>query len=159
MATWTDRILEDGVTFRLLDELYSRVVSPEIALLRRYKAFSSNTYGELMPSTISDIIRMTGLSEHGLFLDLGSGVGQVAIQVALQTRCQSYGIEQQASPARLARLLLEQAKIRTKMWGFRLGDVELEEGDMLTSTRVQTLLPRADVVLVCNQLFEEECEC
>jgi len=158
MTSWTDRILEDGVTFRLLDELYSRVVLPAIADLRKYRPFSSNVYGELMPPLIADIIRITNLTKGDLFLDLGSGVGQVAIQVALQAGCRSYGIEQQANPARIARTLLQQAKIRTKMWGVKLGEVELEEGDMLMSLRVQKLIPEADVVLVTNLLFSEQRE-
>ena len=59
------------------------------------------------------------------------------------------------SPARLARSQLEQFKMRCKMWGVRHGEIELEEGDMLKSPRVDALVKEADVVLVNNKVFLE----
>ena len=41
------------------------------------------------------------------------------------------------------------------MWGVRMGDVELEEGDMLRSAKVDQLVKEADVVLVNNKVFLE----
>ena len=44
------------------------------------------------------------------------------------------------------------------MWGIRMGEIEIEEGDMLQSKRVDELMPQADVVLVDNKVFSVECE-
>jgi H3 lysine-79-specific histone-lysine N-methyltransferase len=54
--------------------------------------------------------------------------------------------------------MVEQIKIRAAMWGVNIGEMELEEGDMLKSRRVDELMPKADVVLVDNKVFEESCK-
>jgi len=146
------------VSLRLIDETYQRCVGPQVHTLRNYEAFSSETYGELMPSLVSDIIRRTGLGEDSLFLDLGCGVGNVVLQASLQTGCRSFGIEIMATPAGLAREQLEQLKVRARMWGVNMGEVEFEEGDMLKSERVAKLMSEADVVLINNKVFKESCE-
>jgi len=106
-----------------------------------------------MPHFISDIIAETCLNQNSFFIDLGSGVGNVVIQASLQSGCKSYGIELMPSPAKVARNQLEQVKVRCRMWGVSLGDVELEEGDMLNSQRLTELIPKADVILVNNKVF------
>lgn len=158
VASWTDRILEERVAIRILAESYQRVVGPNVSKLGQYRPFSRNTYGELMPSFINELICKTQLTDKSLFLDLGSGVGNVAVQVSLQTGCQSFGIEESPKPSQLAQSLLDQTKIRCRMWGLRMGGVELAEEDMLTSTRVEQLLPQADVILINNKVFPEDGE-
>ena len=147
------------VAERIVEEVYQRAVGPNVSQLKRYQAFSPGAYGELMPALVSRIVRDTGLHEGSLFLDLGSGVGNVVLQASLQTGCTSYGVELMAPPARLARSQLEQFHMRCRMWGCRMGEVELEEGDMLTSRRVDELIPKADVVLVNNRIFGPSREC
>lgn len=112
-----------------------------------------------MPSLSHEIIAFTGLTQDSLFLDLGSGVGNVVVQASLQTGCKSFGIEKLPEPAKIARNMLEQFKIRCRMWGVDMGEVELEEGDMLHSRRVDELMAKADVVLVDNKVFDQACEC
>ena len=143
------------VVHRIVDEAYQRAVGPNIEMLKRYEAFSSEVYGELMPTFVTDIIRATGIKEDSLFLDLGSGVGNVVMQASLETGCRSFGIELMPGPAEIARSQLEQFKMRCRMWGVRMGSVELEEGDMLKSPRVDALVKEADVVLVNNKVFLE----
>ena len=158
VKTWSSTGMPKGVCMRLIEETYQRCVGPQVHSLRNYEAFSSETYGELMPSLVSDVIRHTGLREGSLFLDLGCGVGNVVLQASLQTGCRSFGIEIMAAPARMARDQLEELKIRTRMWGVSMGEVELEEGDMLKSERVAKLMSEADVVLINNKVFKESCE-
>ncbi|PCH33057.1 DOT1-domain-containing protein [Wolfiporia cocos MD-104 SS10] len=153
VATWP-RIPEKVLT-RIVDETYQRAVGPHVAELKRYSAFSSEVYGELMPSFVAQIIATTGLGSDSLFVDLGSGVGNVVLQASLQTGCQSFGVEIMPDPAKIARSQLEQCKMRCRMWGVSMGEVELEEGDMLKSKRVDELVPKADVVLVNNKVFLE----
>ena len=143
------------VVERIIDETYQRAVGPHVHRLTRYEAFSSEVYGELMPTFVSDIIRATGLREDMLFLDLGAGVGNVVLQVALETGCRAYGIEIMPEPAAIGRGQLEQFRMRCRMWGVRMGEVELEQGDMLKSEKVDKLVKEADVVLVNNKVFQE----
>lgn len=155
VKTWSLAGIPKVVSLRLIEETYQRCVGPQVHSLRNYEAFSSETYGELMPSLVSDIICHTGLREGSLFLDLGCGVGNVVLQASLQTGCRSFGIEIMPTPAGMARDQLEQLKIRTRMWGVRMGKVEIEEGDMLKSERVAKLMSEADVVLINNKVFKE----
>ncbi|KAF5382801.1 hypothetical protein D9757_007288 [Collybiopsis confluens] len=143
------------VLHRILEENYQRSVGPNIAKLRKYEAFTSQVYGELLPSLVEEIVCITGLNENSLFMDLGSGVGNVVVQAAVQTGCRAYGVELSPGPAQVAKESVEQFKIRCRMWGVGCGEIEVEEGDMLASRRVEELLPLADVVLVDNKVFEE----
>ena len=136
VKTWRGAGIPKAVSLRLIEETYQRCVGPQVNTLRNYEAFSSETYGELMPSLVSDIVRQTGLGEDSLFLDLGCGVGNVVLQASLETGCKSFGVEIMPAPVGMARGQLEQLKIRTRMWGVRMGSVEIEEGDMLKSSQV-----------------------
>ncbi|XP_006454839.1 hypothetical protein AGABI2DRAFT_190074 [Agaricus bisporus var. bisporus H97] len=155
VESWTEPGLPKPVLMRVIDENYQRAVGPNVKTLKKYEAFSSTVYGELMPNLTHEIIRLTQLREDSLFLDLGSGVANVVVQAALQTGCTAYGIELMPQPARVARDMAEQVKIRARMWGIDIGEIELEEGDMLKSRRVDELMSKADVVLVDNKVFEE----
>lgn len=143
------------VLMRIIEENYQRCVGPHVPILKQYEAFTSTVYGELMPSLVHEIVQLTKLRENSLFLDLGSGVGNVVVQASLQTGCRSYGIELMPGPARVAREMVEQFKIRCRMWGVKVGEMELEEGDMLESKRMDELIKVADVILVDNKVFEE----
>lgn len=155
---WPSSEIPNRVLMRIIDETYQRSVGPHALKLNRYEAFSSEVYGELMPSFTSDIIAATHLHKDSLFMDLGCGVGNVLVQASLETCCRSYGIEVMPTPAEVGREQLRQMKKRCRMWGLSMGEVELEEGDMLTSQRVTELLPQADVVLVNNKVFQQSCQ-
>lgn len=158
VESWTQTGMPKKVLMRIIDENYQRTVGPNVPSLKQYEAFSSTVYGELMPGLSHEMIRLTKLHEDSLFLDLGSGVGNVVVQASLQTGCKSYGIELMPHPARVARDMSEQIQIRCRMWGVRMGKVELEEGNMLSSRRMDELISKADVVLVDNKVFEESCK-
>lgn len=143
------------VLMRIIEENYQRSVGPHVHSLKQYEAFTSTVYGELMPSLAHEMIQITRLNENSLFLDLGSGVGNVVVQASLQTGCRSYGIELMPGPAKVAKEMMMNLEVRCRMWGVRLGEVELEEGNMLGSSRVNELISQADVVLVDNKVFEE----
>ncbi|KAI0344273.1 DOT1-domain-containing protein [Trametopsis cervina] len=147
--------LPSRLLLRIIEETYQRTVGPHVSELSRYEAFSSEVYGELLPPFVTEIIKTTGISQNTLFVDLGSGVGNVLLQASLATGCRSYGIELMPAPAKLARKQLEQFRTRCRMWGLQHGEIELEEGDMLESTRAHELLKQADVVLVNNKVFKE----
>ncbi|KAI0693641.1 histone methylation protein DOT1-domain-containing protein [Cytidiella melzeri] len=143
------------ILLRIIEETYQRVVGPHVSELNRYEAFSSEVYGELLPPFVTEIIKTTGINQKTLFLDLGSGVGNVLLQASLATGCRGYGIELMHAPAKLARQQLEQFQLRCRMWGLQMGEVELEEGNMLESARTNELIKQADVVLVNNKVFKE----
>ncbi|TCD67455.1 Nucleosomal histone H3-Lys79 methylase [Steccherinum ochraceum] len=156
VKTWPCSGIPDPVRLRIIDETYQRAVWPHIAKLKQYESFSSEVYGELLPPFVSEIIRLTGLHSESLLVDLGSGVGNVVLQASLETGCKGYGIEINPGPAQIAKSQMEQFKMRCRMWGVGMGDVDLEEGDMLESPRVAAMLAKADVVLVNNKVFTQD---
>lgn len=143
------------LAMRIIDETYQRAVGPHTALLAHYEAFSSNVYGELMPPLVARVLAQAGVRPGMKVVDLGAGVGNVVLQAALQTGCNAFGVEIMRHPSALARTQRAQMARRARMWGVTMGAVELEEGDMLASRRVDALLRDADVVLVNNKVFLE----
>ncbi|KAH8834880.1 histone-lysine N-methyltransferase [Flagelloscypha sp. PMI_526] len=154
--SWRTTGLPKDVLMRILDENYQRSVGPYVVKLKQYQAFTSLVYGELMPSLVYEMLRKTNVRQNMLFMDLGSGVGNVVIQAALQTGCRSFGVELNDAPAEIAANMVAPFKARCRMWGVTCGDIELVKGDMLTHPRVSELLPQADVVLVDNKVFTQQ---
>ena len=138
---------------RILDQITARTVSPKTELLLQYKSFSSNTYGELLAPFNSQIFLDTKMDSSCVFLDLGSGVGNVVLQAALEIGCESHGIEMMPNPCELARAQAAEFPGRCRMWGLSHGKVNLLEGDFLEDARLPPIMQRVDVVLVNNVLF------
>ncbi|KAF8891542.1 S-adenosyl-L-methionine-dependent methyltransferase [Mucidula mucida] len=153
ISTWNQ--IPKKVLLQILEENYQRSVGPHVASLRQYEAFSSEVYGELMPSLFYEIIESCNLDENSLFLDLGSGVGNLVVQASLQTGCRSYGIELQESASRVAEKMVQHFRSRCAMWGLKCGDIQVERGSMLESARVDEYIKEADLVVVDNKMFKE----
>ena len=152
---WATSGIPTKVVKRIVEETYQRTVGPRTSELGNYPAFSDYVYGELQPDFISDLLHLAHLRPGMLLLDLGCGVGNVVLQAALQSGCDTFGIEFMAAPADMAREQYVQMKARAKMWGVSMGNVELVEGNMLENARVSELMSKADVVLVNNKAFSE----
>ncbi|KAA1124903.1 Nucleosomal histone H3-Lys79 methylase [Puccinia graminis f. sp. tritici] len=97
-----------------------------------YETWSSNVYGELKPRFVSEIIRLVGLRPGiirlvGLrpgmvFLDLGSGIGNIVLQVALEVGCVAVGFEIMDGCTKLANLQRSELVGRAhSLWGVNLG--------------------------------------
>ena len=139
---------------RILTQTYSRTVSLNIGLLRHYENGSDNVYGELLPKFISNILRRdTRLKSDQIFVDLGSGVGNVVLQAALEVGCESWGCEMMENACDLAELQEKEFRARCRLWGLCAGSVHLERGDFLENVEIGKVLKKADVVLVNNQAF------
>lgn len=140
-------------TRRILDQVYARTVSPHVDILREYKNGTDNVYGELLYPFVSDILLATRLRSDQIFVDLGSGVGNVVLQAALETGCEAWGCEMMPNPCELARLQADEFRARARLWGLHVGAIHLLEGDFLENPVVADVLRRADVVLINNQAF------
>jgi H3 lysine-79-specific histone-lysine N-methyltransferase len=141
---------------RILSQTYSRTVSPKVNLLKQYENGTDNVYGELLPRFSHTIFSETRLRSYHVFVDLGSGVGNVVLQAALEVGCESWGIEQMPNPASLATEQLQEFNARCKRYSIKPGKAHLIEGDFLASTVIDNALRRADVVLINNQAFTPE---
>ncbi|KAL1953076.1 hypothetical protein VTO42DRAFT_3614 [Malbranchea cinnamomea] len=138
---------------RILTQVYARTVSPRVDSLRQYENGTDNVYGELLPRFISDIFKQTKLKSNQIFVDLGSGVGNVVLQAALEVGCESWGCEIMQNACDLAELQHTEFKARCRLWGLAPGDVHLVRGDFLNEETIARTLRKADVVLINNQAF------
>ncbi|KZS90281.1 DOT1-domain-containing protein [Sistotremastrum niveocremeum HHB9708] len=146
----------DEILKVILSENYQRCVGPAIMWLKDYTPHSSQTYGELETPFISDIAHVCGINDKTKFMDLGSGVGNVVLQLSLQTGCQTFGVEIGEKPAKLAEKCRDEFAKRCRMWCVDAPTVELENSDFRDSARTRELLQQADVVLVNNFKFSAE---
>lgn len=137
----------------ILTQIYSRTVSPRVESLRQYENGSDNVYGELLPRFISTIFKETGLKSGQVFVDLGSGVGNVVLQAALEIGCESWGCEMMQNACDLADLQQAEFRARCRLWGIAPGKTRLVRGDFLQEESIIDVLKRADVVLINNQAF------
>lgn len=151
------RSLDSNLVERILTQTYSRTVSPRVSSLREYENGTDNVYGELLPKFISLVLKQdTRLMSDQIFVDLGSGVGNVVLQAALEIGCESWGCEMMKNACDLADLQREEFKARCRLWGLAVGNINLERGDFLTNEPIGRILQKADVVLVNNQAFTPE---
>ena len=153
--TW--KSIDLSLVERILTQTYSRTVSPNVHLLKQYENGTDFVYGELLPKFVSDILRKdTRIRSDQVFVDLGSGVGNVVLQAALQVGCESWGCELMGNACKLAELQKIEFVARCRLWGLAVGDINLERGDFLKNTTIGKVLKRADVVLVNNQAFTSD---
>lgn len=138
----------------ILTQVYDRTVSPDVEKLRQYTNGTDNVYGELNYVFISKILQeKTRMTSKQCFVDLGSGVGNVVFQAALEVGCESWGCEMMDNPCDFAEAQQAEFDKRCRLWGIKPGDVHLVRGDFLTQTAIHDVLKRADVILVNNQAF------
>lgn len=140
----------------ILDQVYDRTVAPKVELLAKYENGTDNVYGELLHPFISNIFDRTKLTSDMVFVDLGSGVGNVTLQAALERGCESWGCEMMENACNLAEEQKKEFTARCRLWGIAPGKVHLERGDFRKSERTLAALKRADVVLVNNQAFTSQ---
>lgn len=140
----------------ILRQVYDRAVSPEVDLLKAYENGTDNVYGELLDSFVSKILGETKLKSDQVFVDLGSGVGNVVLQAALEIGCESWGCEMMKNAYTLADRQKDEFQARCRLWGVKPGRVRLERDDFLENNPIKDAIRRADVILVNNQAFTTE---
>ncbi|KAK7615506.1 S-adenosyl-L-methionine-dependent methyltransferase [Phyllosticta paracitricarpa] len=141
------------LTEYILSQTYARTVSPRVSSLRRYEAGSNNVYGELLPRFVHRIFQETRLKSDQVFVDLGSGVGNVALQAALEVGCESWGIESMPNPSHCAALQKREIAQRARLWNISIGKIHLLADDFLDNAEIGPVLNRADVIIVNNKAF------
>lgn len=151
-----DRIhhLPSSLVSLILTQVYDRTVAPKVELLTKYDAGSDNVYGELLhPFVTKMLVEQTKMTSDQVFIDLGSGVGNVVLQAALEIGCRSYGCETMENACNLAEAQEKEFRARCLLWGIAPGRVHLERGDFRTNAKILEKLKEADVILVNNKAF------
>ena len=149
-----------GMIETLLSQVYDRAVSPRVDILTKKHADAENekdnTYGELLPKFVSMALEKAGLQSDQVFVDLGSGVGNVVLQAALEFGCESFGCEMVENACKLAKEQEKEFAARCRLWGINTGEVQLEQGSFFESQATHAAIKRADVILVNNEVFSAD---
>lgn len=141
----------------ILDQVYDRTVAPHVDLLAKYENGTDFVYGELLHPFVSKIlIDDTKMNSNQVFVDLGSGVGNVVLQAALEIGCESWGCEMMENACNLADAQHSEFSARCLLWGIKPGETHIERGDVRKNTAIHDALKRADVVLVNNKAFTSQ---
>ncbi|XP_062590962.1 histone-lysine N-methyltransferase, H3 lysine-79 specific-like isoform X1 [Saccostrea cucullata] len=141
-----------GLLKHILQQCYNQAVSdPE--RLNQYEPFSPEVYGETSFDLVDQMIQSINFTEDDYFIDLGSGVGQVVLQVAAATQCKMcYGIEKAEFPAKYAETMSSEFEKWTKWYGKDHGQYQIEKGDFLIED-VKDKINNATVIFVNNFAF------
>ncbi|KAI1421692.1 histone methylation protein DOT1-domain-containing protein [Xylaria sp. FL1777] len=146
--------LPSSLVSLILTQVYDRTVAPKVEMLTKYDAGSDNVYGELLhPFVTKILVEQTKMTSDQVFMDLGSGVGNVVLQAALEIGCRSYGCEMMENACNLAEAQEKEFRSRCMLWGIAPGRVHLERGDFRTNAKILEKLKEADVILVNNKAF------
>ncbi|XP_073969161.1 uncharacterized protein [Rhodnius prolixus] len=149
---YTSKYPSRGLLRHILQQVYTRAVfDPE--KLNQYEPFSPEVYGETSFDLISNMIDQINVTKDDIFVDLGSGVGQVVLQMAAATPCKmSVGVEKAEVPSTYAEYMNENFRKWMDWYGKSYGDYLLIKGDFLTDEHRETITS-ASIVFVNNFAF------
>ncbi|CAH2292361.1 histone-lysine N-methyltransferase, H3 lysine-79 specific isoform X1 [Pelobates cultripes] len=144
-----------GLLRHILQQVYNHsVTDPE--KLNNYEPFSPEVYGETSFDLVAQMIDEIKMTEDDLFVDLGSGVGQVVLQVAAATGCKHhYGVEKADIPAKYAESMDKEFRKWMKWYGKKHAEYTLERGDFL-SEEWRERIANTSVIFVNNFAFGPE---
>lgn len=88
-------------------------------------------YGRANPNLVEEVIRKAGICKEDRFIDIGSGIGHVVMQVACTAGCPCAGIEVVTGRHAAAMQLYEHFALFLEKTGACSGDVDLRLGDFV----------------------------
>ena len=116
----------------LMSLIYNRAVQ-EPGKLNQYEAFSPEVYGETGFDIIDQMLSRVPLNENDIFLDLGSGVGNVVLHVAAISQCKvCYGFEKAEWPAKYAELMEKEFVFWMNFFGKSYSEFKIYKADFLS---------------------------
>ena len=146
----------------MLEAARDAVVLPHDDAIAKTKGVSNpDTYGELSYWFLTSLFAKVALNWRQLFVDLGSGVGNICLQAALEIGCTARGCEISQLRNNLAAPFHADllAKCTTAVERKRLTNTAAKErlrfveGDIFNNSEVETWIPEADLILCTNLKF------
>ncbi|VDO09437.1 unnamed protein product [Rodentolepis nana] len=136
----------------IMNLCYNRSIE-EPDKLNKYTPFSPQVYGETSFELIQQILENVKTTADDTFIDLGSGVGQVVLQVAASSDVKfSRGIEKAAYPSECARRMDREFRRWMAFFGKPYQPYELIEGDFLSDEH-RAVIENSTVVFANNFAF------
>ncbi|XP_012214481.1 histone-lysine N-methyltransferase, H3 lysine-79 specific [Linepithema humile] len=141
-----------GLLRHILQQTYNQaVVEPD--KLNQYEPFSPEVYGETSYDLVCQMIDQVRVTEDDVFVDLGSGVGQVVLQMAALTLCKiCIGVERAEVPSTYAQSMEINFRKWLNWYGKRCGEYRLIKGDFLVDEHRESITG-ATIVFVNNFAF------
>ncbi|XP_036146455.1 histone-lysine N-methyltransferase, H3 lysine-79 specific isoform X3 [Monomorium pharaonis] len=141
-----------GLLRHILQQTYNQaVVEPD--KLNQYEPFSPEVYGETSYELVCQMIDQIDVTEDDVFVDLGSGVGQVVLQMAASTLCKiCIGVERADVPSKYAQSMEVNFRKWLNWYGKRCGEYRLVKGDFLADEHRESITG-ATIVFVNNFAF------
>ncbi|XP_076042508.1 DOT1 like histone lysine methyltransferase grappa [Oratosquilla oratoria] len=141
-----------GMLKHILTQIYNQaVVDPE--KLNQYEPFSPEVYGETSFELICQMVDQIHITEDDTFIDLGSGVGQVVLQMAASSPCRRcVGIERADTPCKYSDEMDRLYKKWMRWYGKKYGEYQLFKGDFLKREH-REFITNASIVFVNNFAF------
>lgn len=141
----------------IIQQVYNYSVSDPNEL-NKYSPFSSETYGETSFEFMAQLIEKDQFrpKEDDVFIDLGSGVGHLVLQMAASVKCKKcYGIEIADVPAGFAKKMEERFKFWMNWHGKTYSEFELFHGDFFDKKYTE-IIKSATYILVNNFAFKPD---
>ncbi|XP_069362021.1 histone-lysine N-methyltransferase, H3 lysine-79 specific isoform X1 [Maniola hyperantus] len=141
-----------GLLKHILQQTYNQAVS-DPDKLNQYEPFSPEVYGETSYELVCQMIDQIDITAEDVFVDLGSGVGQVVLQMAAATPCRiCFGVEKAEVPSRYASSMDAYFRTWMKWYGKKFGEYKLIKGDFLMDEHREKI-NSATIVFVNNFAF------
>uniref|UniRef100_A0A2R5L708 Histone-lysine N-methyltransferase, H3 lysine-79 specific n=1 Tax=Ornithodoros turicata TaxID=34597 RepID=A0A2R5L708_9ACAR len=136
----------------ILQQVYNTAVTdPE--RLNSYEPFSPEVYGETSFEFVAQMISELEFTSEDVFIDLGSGVGQVVLQVAASTPCKMcVGIEKSDVPSTYAQTMDSNFRFWMRWYGKVHGEYKLIRGDFLNEAH-RDMVMSSSIIFVNNFAF------
>jgi len=157
VALKTSSRASQGLLKHIIQQVYNFAVLDPTEL-NKYSPFSSETYGETSFEFMAQLIDRNQFKprEQDIFIDMGSGVGHLVLQMAASVKCKKcYGIEIADVPARYAKLMEERFKFWMNWHGKTYTEFELFHGDFFEK-RFSEIIKSSTFILVNNFAFKPD---
>ncbi|CAB3239843.1 unnamed protein product [Arctia plantaginis] len=141
-----------GLLKHILQQTYNQAVS-DPDKLNQYEPFSPEVYGETSYELVCQMIDQIDITAEDVFVDLGSGVGQVVLQMAAATPCRvCLGVEKAEVPSKYAESMDLYFRTWMRWYGKKVGEYKLIKGDFLLDEHREKI-NAATIVFVNNFAF------
>ncbi|XP_049692265.2 histone-lysine N-methyltransferase, H3 lysine-79 specific isoform X1 [Helicoverpa armigera] len=141
-----------GLLKHILQQTYNQAVS-DPDKLNQYEPFSPEVYGETSYELVCQMIDQIDITPDDVFVDLGSGVGQVVLQMAAATPCRvCLGVEKAEVPSKYAESMDGHFRMWMRWYGKKFGEYKLIKGDFLLDEHREKI-NAATIVFVNNFAF------
>lgn len=157
VAPKTSSRASQGLLKHIIQQVYNYAVTDPTEL-NKYSPFSSQTYGETSFEFMAQLIEKNQFrpKEQDTFIDLGSGVGHLVLQMAASVECKKcLGIEISPVPAGYAKVMEERFKFWMNWHGKTYTDFELFQGDFFEK-KYADYIKNATYIFVNNYAFKPE---